>query len=42
VNESDTAVIPMQNGVDASERLAPILGNQAATGGRFRREKIVP
>lgn len=29
----DTAVIPMQNGVDAAERLAPILGPQAVMGG---------
>ncbi|MGZ5911855.1 MAG: 2-dehydropantoate 2-reductase [Reyranella sp.] len=30
---ADTAVIPLQNGVDASERLAPILGNTAVMGG---------
>jgi 2-dehydropantoate 2-reductase len=30
---ADTAVIPLQNGVDASERLAPILGKQAVMGG---------
>jgi 2-dehydropantoate 2-reductase len=29
----DTAVIPLQNGVDASERLAPILGKHAVMGG---------
>ena len=29
----DTAVIPLQNGVDASERLAPILGERAVMGG---------
>ncbi|MFO1162460.1 MAG: 2-dehydropantoate 2-reductase [Reyranellaceae bacterium] len=29
----DTAVIPLQNGVDASERLAPILGQRAVMGG---------
>lgn len=29
----DTAVIPLQNGVDASERLAPILGQKAVMGG---------
>jgi len=29
----NTAVIPMQNGIDASERLAPILGTQAVMGG---------
>jgi 2-dehydropantoate 2-reductase len=29
----DTAVIPMQNGVDASDRLAPILGQHAVMGG---------
>jgi 2-dehydropantoate 2-reductase len=29
----DTAVIPLQNGVDAAERLAPILGKQAVMGG---------
>jgi len=29
----DTAVIPLQNGVDASERLAPIVGKQAVMGG---------
>ena len=29
----DTAVIPLQNGVDAAERLAPILGRQAVMGG---------
>ena len=28
-----TAVIPLQNGVDASERLVPILGRQAVMGG---------
>ena len=28
-----TAVIPLQNGIDASERLAPILGNDAVMGG---------
>jgi len=28
-----TAVIPLQNGVDASERLAPIIGPQAVMGG---------
>src|ERR1700712_4583774 len=30
---SDTAVIPLQNGVDAAERLIPILGNNAVMGG---------
>ena len=30
---ADTAVIPLQNGVDAAERLAPILGKQAVMGG---------
>jgi 2-dehydropantoate 2-reductase len=30
---ADTAVIPLQNGVDASERLAPILGKMAVMGG---------
>jgi 2-dehydropantoate 2-reductase len=30
---ADTAVIPLQNGVDASERLIPILGRQAVMGG---------
>jgi 2-dehydropantoate 2-reductase len=29
----DTAVIPLQNGVDAAERLLPILGNNAVMGG---------
>ena len=29
----DTAVIPLQNGVDAAERLAPILGRPAVMGG---------
>ena len=29
----DTAVIPLQNGVDAADRLAPILGRQAVMGG---------
>jgi 2-dehydropantoate 2-reductase len=29
----DTAVIPLQNGIDASERLAPILGRHAVMGG---------
>ena len=29
----DTAVIPLQNGVDASDRLAPIVGRQAVMGG---------
>jgi 2-dehydropantoate 2-reductase len=30
---ADTAVIPLQNGVDASERLVPILGKEAVMGG---------
>src|SRR3981081_3431792 len=30
---SDTAVIPLQNGVDAAERLIPILGSNAVMGG---------
>ena len=30
---ADTAVIPLQNGVDAAERLAPILGERAVMGG---------
>src|SRR3954453_23594637 len=30
---SDTAVIPLQNGVDAAERLIPILGPRAVMGG---------
>jgi 2-dehydropantoate 2-reductase len=29
----DTAVIPLQNGVDAAERLIPILGREAVMGG---------
>ena len=29
----DTAVIPLQNGIDAPERLVPILGKQAVMGG---------
>src|ERR1700681_1318450 len=29
----DTAVIPLQNGVDAAERLVPILGHHAVMGG---------
>lgn len=29
----DTAVIPLQNGIDAHERLLPILGKQAVIGG---------
>ena len=29
----DTAVIPLQNGIDAPERLAPILGDRAVMGG---------
>jgi 2-dehydropantoate 2-reductase len=29
----DTAVIPLQNGIDAHERLIPILGEQAVMGG---------
>jgi 2-dehydropantoate 2-reductase len=29
----DTGVIPLQNGVDAAERLIPILGNKAVMGG---------
>ena len=29
----DTAVIPLQNGIDASERLIPILGSDAVMGG---------
>src|SRR6195256_1396445 len=30
---SDTAVIPLQNGIDAAERLIPILGSNAVMGG---------
>jgi 2-dehydropantoate 2-reductase len=30
---ADTAVIPLQNGIDAAERLAPILGKGAVMGG---------
>jgi 2-dehydropantoate 2-reductase len=30
---ADTAVIPLQNGVDAAERLIPILGRRAVMGG---------
>lgn len=30
---ANTAVIPLQNGVDAADRLAPILGRQAVMGG---------
>jgi 2-dehydropantoate 2-reductase len=30
---ADTAVIPLQNGIDAAERLIPILGANAAMGG---------
>jgi 2-dehydropantoate 2-reductase len=30
---ADTAVIPLQNGVDAADRLAPILGRRAVMGG---------
>jgi 2-dehydropantoate 2-reductase len=30
---SETAVIPLQNGIDASERLIPILGKDAVMGG---------
>jgi 2-dehydropantoate 2-reductase len=30
---SDTAVIPLQNGIDAAERLIPILGREAVMGG---------
>jgi len=30
---SDTAVIPLQNGIDASDRLIPILGRDAVMGG---------
>jgi 2-dehydropantoate 2-reductase len=29
----DTGVIPLQNGIDAAERLVPILGSQAVMGG---------
>src|ERR1700749_1925445 len=29
----DTAVIPLQNGIDAAERLIPILGDNAVMGG---------
>ena len=29
----DTAVIPLQNGIDAAERLIPILGDKAVMGG---------
>ena len=31
--EPGTAVVPLQNGVDAAERLIPILGHQAVMGG---------
>ena len=30
---ANTAVIPLQNGIDASDRLIPILGNEAVMGG---------
>jgi 2-dehydropantoate 2-reductase len=30
---ADTAVIPLQNGIDAAERLIPILGSRAVMGG---------
>ncbi len=30
---TDTAVIPLQNGIDAAERLIPILGDKAVMGG---------
>ena len=30
---ADTAVIPLQNGIDAAERLIPILGDKAVMGG---------
>ena len=30
---AETAVIPLQNGIDAAERLAPILGDEAVMGG---------
>ena len=30
---ADTAVIPLQNGIDAAERLIPILGRNAVMGG---------
>ena len=30
---ANTAVIPLQNGIDAPERLLPILGKQAVMGG---------
>jgi 2-dehydropantoate 2-reductase len=30
---AETAVIPLQNGIDAAERLAPILGDKAVMGG---------
>src|SRR5215475_2434935 len=30
---TETAVIPLQNGIDAAERLAPILGEKAVMGG---------
>jgi 2-dehydropantoate 2-reductase len=30
---ADTAVIPLQNGIDAAERLTPILGSNAVMGG---------
>ena len=29
----ETAVVPLQNGVDAAERLIPILGHEAVMGG---------
>ena len=29
----DTGVIPLQNGVDAADRLIPILGSKAVMGG---------
>src|SRR3981189_998991 len=31
--DPDTAVIPLQNGIDAAERLVPILGRDAVMGG---------
>src|SRR5665213_2244640 len=36
----ETAVIPQQNGVDAHERLIPILGREAVMGGTASRPRI--
>src|SRR3981081_1632378 len=39
----DTAVIPLQNGIDAAERLIPLLGSRAVMGGAAQmRDPTIP